>query len=81
VGKADQNEEIETSRPAGPDTVSAALAELTGGLREGLGTLAIVLGCRCWSRLWRPTSPRPAARVASMIRSGARPGTAPDGGG
>jgi hypothetical protein len=48
--KAYQNEEIETSRPAVPDTVSAALAELTGGLREGLGTLAIVLGCRCWPR-------------------------------
>ena len=47
MGKAYQNEEIE-SRPAVPDTVSAALAELTGELREGLGTLAIVLGCRCW---------------------------------
>jgi hypothetical protein len=50
VGKADQNEEIETSRPAVPDTASAALTELTGELREGPGTLAIVLGCRCWPR-------------------------------
>ena len=48
--KADQNEEIETSRPAVPDTASAARAELTGELREGLGTLAIVLGRRCWPR-------------------------------
>ena len=48
--KADQNEEIETSRPAVPDTASAALAELTGELRQGPGTLAIVLGCRCWPR-------------------------------
>ena len=48
--KADQNEEIETSRPAVPDTASAELAELTGELRQGPGTLAIVLGCRCWPR-------------------------------
>jgi hypothetical protein len=48
--KADQNEGIETSRPAVPDTASAALAELIGELRQGLGTLAIVLGCRCWPR-------------------------------
>jgi hypothetical protein len=45
-----QNEEIDTTRPAVPETVSVALAELTGELREGLGTLAIVLGCRCWPR-------------------------------
>jgi hypothetical protein len=33
-----------------PPHTPVALAELTGELREGLGTLAIVLGCRCWPR-------------------------------
>ena len=39
-----QNEEIDTSQPAVPDTVSVALAELAGELREGLLALAVGTG-------------------------------------
>ena len=42
--KTYQNQEIETSRPAVPETVSVALAELTGELREGLLALAVGAG-------------------------------------
>ena len=48
--KTYQNTEIDTSQPAVPDTVSVALAELTGELREGLLALAVGPGCRCWRR-------------------------------
>jgi hypothetical protein len=46
VRKSYQNQEIDTSLPAVPDTVSVALAELTGELREGLLALAVALGYR-----------------------------------
>jgi putative transposase len=49
--KADQNEEIETSRPAVPDTASAALAELTGELRQGLQALAVGAGLQVLAAL------------------------------
>ena len=39
-----QNEEIDTSQPAVPDTVSVALAELAGEMREGLLALAVGTG-------------------------------------
>ncbi len=39
-----QNEEIDTSQPVVPDTVSVALAELAGELREGLLALAVGTG-------------------------------------
>jgi putative transposase len=44
VRKTYQNSEIETSRPAVPERVSVALAELTGELREGLLALAVGAG-------------------------------------
>jgi putative transposase len=44
VRKTYQNQEIDTSRPAVPETVSVALAELTGELREGLLALAVGTG-------------------------------------
>jgi hypothetical protein len=44
VRKTYQNEESGTSRPAVPDTVSVALAELAGELREGLLALAVGAG-------------------------------------
>jgi transposase-like protein len=44
VRKTYQNTEIDTSQPAGPDTVSVALAELAGELREGLLALAVGAG-------------------------------------
>ena len=39
-----QNQEIDTSRPAVPETVSVALAELAGDVREGLLALAVGTG-------------------------------------
>ncbi len=39
-----QNQEIDTSQPAVPDTVSVALAELAGEMREGLLALAVGAG-------------------------------------
>ena len=42
--KTYQNQEIDTSQPAVPDTVSVALAELAGELREGLLALAVGAG-------------------------------------
>ena len=39
-----QNQEIDTSHPAVPDTVSVALAELAGEMREGLLALAVGTG-------------------------------------
>ncbi len=45
MGKSYQNEEIDTSQPAVPDTVSVALAELAGEMREGLLALAVGTGC------------------------------------
>jgi transposase-like protein len=44
VGKNYQNEKIETSPPAVPETVSVALGELVGELREGLLALAVGTG-------------------------------------
>ena len=44
MGKSYQNEEIDTSQPAVPDTVSVALAELVGEMREGLLALAVGTG-------------------------------------
>jgi putative transposase len=44
VRKDYQNQEIDTSQPAVPDTVSVALAELAGEMREGLLALAVGTG-------------------------------------
>jgi transposase-like protein len=44
VRKNYQNEEIDTSQPAVPETVSVALGELAGELREGLLALAVGTG-------------------------------------
>ena len=42
--KTYQNKETGTSRPAVPDTVSVALTELNGELREGLLALTVGAG-------------------------------------
>ena len=39
-----QNEEIDTSQPAVPETVSVALAEMAADMREGLLALAVGAG-------------------------------------
>ena len=46
-----QNREIDTSQPAVPDTVSVALDELTGELREGLLALAVGAGLQVMAAL------------------------------
>ncbi len=42
--KTYQNEKIDTSQPAVPETVSVALTELAGQMREGLLALAVGTG-------------------------------------
>jgi putative transposase len=51
VRKTYQNTEINTSQPAVPDTVSVALAELVGDLREGLLALAVGTGLQVMAAL------------------------------
>jgi putative transposase len=51
VRKQYQNEEIDTSRTAVPDTVSVALGELAGELREGLLALAVGTGLQVMTAL------------------------------
>jgi putative transposase len=51
VGKTYQNEEIGTSWPVVPETVSVALGELAGELREGLLALAIGTGLQVMAAL------------------------------
>ena len=46
-----QNEEIDTSQPVVPDTVSVALGELVGELREGLLALAVGAGLQVMAAL------------------------------
>ena len=46
-----QNVEIDTSRPAVPDSVSVALAELAGEMREGLLALAVGTGLQVMAAL------------------------------
>ena len=46
-----QNEEIDTSRTGVPDTVSVALGELAGELREGLLALAVGTGLQVMAAL------------------------------
>jgi putative transposase len=51
VRKNYQNEKIDTSQPAVPDTVSVALGELAGELREGLLALAVGAGLQVMAAL------------------------------
>jgi putative transposase len=51
VRKNYQNEKIDTSQPAVPDTVSVALGELAGELREGLLALAVGTGLQVMAAL------------------------------
>jgi putative transposase len=51
VRKNYQNQKIDTSQPAVPDTVSVALGELAGELREGLLALAVGAGLQVMAAL------------------------------
>jgi putative transposase len=44
VRKNYQNQQIDSSRPSVPDTVSVVLAELAGEMRKGLLALAVGTG-------------------------------------
>ncbi len=50
-----QNEEIDTSQPAVPDTVSVALTELAGEMREGLLALAVGTGLQVMAAIMERT--------------------------
>jgi putative transposase len=69
VGKAYQNEKIDTSRPAVPETVTVALAEIAADVREGLLALAVV-ACRQGPGS-RVTSSRIGADLALVAEPGA----------
>ncbi|HEX2299821.1 MAG TPA: IS256 family transposase [Pseudonocardiaceae bacterium] len=51
MGKTYQNQDVGTSRPALPDTVSVAIGELAGELREGLLALAVGTGLQVLAAL------------------------------
>jgi putative transposase len=51
VRKAYQNEKIDTSRPAVPETVTVALAEIAEDMREGLLALAVGAGLQVMASL------------------------------
>jgi putative transposase len=51
VRKTYQNEQIDTTRPAVPETVSVALAELADDMREGLPALAVGTGLQVMAAL------------------------------
>jgi putative transposase len=75
VRKQYQNEEIDTSRTAVPDTVSVALGELAGELREGLLALAVGTGLQVMAALMEADASHPAVlRTDSATRGHATPG-------
>ena len=76
MGKAYQNEEIDTTRPAVPETVSVALAELTGELREGLLALAVGAGLQVMAALMEEDVAAACGPKGRTTRIGPRPGTA-----
>ena len=51
MGKTYQNQDVGTSRPALPDTVSVGIGELAGELREGLLALAVGTGLQVLAAL------------------------------
>ncbi len=81
-----QNEEIDTSQPAVPDTVSVALAELAGDMREGLLALAVGTGLQVMAAImesdvtavWAEGPPGPGAHrgAARSRRRVGEPGRA-----
>ena len=84
--KTYQNQEIDTSQPAVPDTVSVALAELAGEMREGLLALAVGTGLQVLqamlaedvARLVGPKGRHNPDRTA--VRHGSEPGQVTLGG-
>ena len=78
--KTYQNEEIDRSQPAVPDTVSVALAELSGELREGLLALAVGTGMQVMAAIMEEDVTAKCGPRAATTPSGSRcdTATAPD---
>jgi putative transposase len=77
VRKTYQNEEIDTSRPAVPESVSVALAELAGELREGLLALAVGAGLQVMAAIMdEDVTAVCGPKGLATTRIGPRPGTA-----
>ena len=75
-----QNEEIDTSQPAVPDTVSVALAKLAGELREGLLALAVGTGLQVLTAIMEEDVAATCGRRAATTPSALRCGTATSAG-
>jgi len=79
VRKNYQNQEIDTSQPAVPESVSVALAELAGEMREGLLALAVGTGLQVMAAIMEqdvtavcgPTGRHDPNRTATRHGSGA----------
>ena len=68
-----QNQKIDTSQPAVPDTVSVALGELAGELREGLLALAVGAGLQVMAALMeQDVATTPSARRCGMAAAAGR---------
>ena len=80
-----QNEEIDTSQPAVPDTVRVALAELAGEMREGLLALAVGTGLQVMAAIMEEDvtaacGPRPDGARAGFQSGGRKIKRAPERG-
>lgn len=71
-----QNKKIDTSQPAVPETVSVALTELVGELREGLLALAVGTGLQVMAAMMEVDVTAVCGPKAVMTRSARRPGMA-----
>lgn len=80
MGKNYQNEKIDTSELAVPETVSVALlGEIAAGTREGLLALAVGTGLQVMASMMEADVAAVAVRKAAMTPTGPRCGmvTAP----
>ena len=65
-----QNQEIDTSQPTVPDTVSVALAELAGEMREGLLALAVGTGLQVMAAIMEADVTAACGAAWSRVRCG-----------
>ena len=73
--KTYQNQEIDTSQPTVPETVSVALDELVTDMREGLLALAVGTGLQVMDAIMEEDVSAVCGRRAATTRTGRRPGT------
>jgi hypothetical protein len=79
VRKNYQNQEIDTSQPAVPETVSVALAELVGEVHEGLLALAVGAGLQVMAAIMEADVTAVCGPKVATTQTVGRPGmvTAP----